>query len=190
VPREAVEEFVARLRSSGTGSSFGSTPTRTSADSGSPRSSRRTSRSSTRRVSNRLEALYVVALTTGMREGELLGLRWTDVDLDEAALHVTRRLKRRTSRHQVLLVAPAVQALKFRREHQDDERRQASQAWDDRGLVFPNTIGRPIDPSNFLLRSFYRLLKQADLPRDALPRPTPQRRDTAAQYGRASEDRQ
>jgi integrase len=46
---------------------------------------------------DRLEALYVVGLTTGIREGELLGLRWADVDLDEAALHVTRRLKRRTS---------------------------------------------------------------------------------------------
>ncbi len=43
---------------------------------------------------NRLEALYVVALTTGMREGELLGLRWADVDLDSGAFHVVRRLRR------------------------------------------------------------------------------------------------
>jgi integrase len=77
---------------------------------------------------DRLEALYVVALTTGMREGELLGLRWADVDLDQGALHVTRRLKRRTSRRQVLLVAPAVEALKLHRDRQDEERRGPGRA--------------------------------------------------------------
>jgi integrase len=55
---------------------------------------------------DRLEALYIVALMTGMREGEPLGLRWADVDLDGGALHITRRLKRRTSRRQVLFVVP------------------------------------------------------------------------------------
>jgi integrase len=114
---------------------------------------------------NRLEALYVVGLTTGMREGELLGLRWADVDLDGGALHITRRLKRRTSRRQVLLVARAVQALKLHQHRQEEERRRAGPTWHDQGLVFPNTIGRPINPSNFLRRSFHPLLKQADLPR-------------------------
>jgi integrase len=95
---------------------------------------------------DRLEALYVVALTTGMREGELLGLHWADVDLDAGAFHVTRRLKRRTSRRQVLLVRVAVQALKLHQERQEEERRRAGSTWDDRGLVFPNTIGRPINP--------------------------------------------
>jgi integrase len=42
---------------------------------------------------NRLEALYVLAVTAGLRIGELLGLRWEDIDLDSEALHV-----RRTSR--------------------------------------------------------------------------------------------
>ncbi len=114
---------------------------------------------------NRLEALYVVALTTGMREGELLGLRWADVDLDEGALYLTRRLKRRTSRRQVLLVAVAVEALKLHRDRQDEERRRAGPTWHDEGLVFPNTIGRPINPSNFLRRDFYPLLEDAGLPR-------------------------
>ncbi len=114
---------------------------------------------------NRLEALYVVALTTGMREGELLGLRWADVDLDAGAFHVTRRLKRRTSRRQVLLVGVAVQALKLHQERQEEEHRRAGSTWGDKGLVFPNTIGRPINPSNFLRREFYPLLEAAGLPR-------------------------
>jgi integrase len=113
---------------------------------------------------DRLEALYMVALTTGMREGELLGLRWTDVDLDGGALRVVRKLKRRTSRRQVLLVAPAVEALKLHRDRQE-ERQRAGSTWHEEGLVFPNTIGRPINPSNFLRRSFYPLLEAAGLPR-------------------------
>jgi integrase len=112
-----------------------------------------------------LEALDVVALTTGMREGELLGLHWADIDLDAGAFHVVRRLKRRTSRRQVLLVGVAVQALKLHQERQEEERRRAGSTWDDRGLVFPNTVGRPINPSNFLRREFYPLLKKASLPR-------------------------
>jgi integrase len=114
---------------------------------------------------NRLHALYVVALTTGMREGELLGLRWADVDLDAGAFHVTRRLKRRTSRRQVLLVAIAIQALKLHRERQEQERRRAGSTWAGEDLVFPNTVGRPVNPSNFLRREFYPLLEAAGLPR-------------------------
>jgi integrase len=113
----------------------------------------------------RLEALYVVALTTGMREGELLGLRWADLDLDQGALYLTRRLKRRTSRRQVLLVAVAVEALKLHRDRQGEERRRAGDRWEDSDLVFPNTVGRPINPSNFLRREFYPLLEDAGLPR-------------------------
>jgi integrase len=100
-----------------------------------------------------------------MREGELLGLRWADVDLDAGAFHVTRRLKRRTSRRQVLLVAIAIQALKLHRERQEQERRRAGSTWAGEDLVFPNTVGRPVNPSNFLRREFYPLLEAAGLPR-------------------------
>jgi integrase len=100
-----------------------------------------------------------------MREGELLGVRWADVDLDQGALYLTRRLKRRTSRRQVLLVAVAVEALKLHRDRQDEERRRAGDRWEDNDLVFPNTVGRPINPSNFLRREFYPLLEKAGLPR-------------------------
>jgi integrase len=74
---------------------------------------------------------------TSMREGDLLGLRWADVDLDASAFHVTRKLKRRTSRRQVLLVGVAVQALKLHHDRQDDERRHAGSTRHREGLVFP-----------------------------------------------------
>ena len=104
----------------------------------------------------------MVALATGVREGEL---RWGDVNLGEGAFYVTRRLKRRTSRRQVLLVADAVEALKLHQERQAGERRRAGESWEDNGLVFPDTLGRPINPSNFLGRDFYPLLARAGLPR-------------------------
>jgi integrase len=114
---------------------------------------------------DRLEALYVLALTTGMRQGELFGLRWADVDLTAGALHLVKQLKTSTSRRQVLLVAVAAEALAAHRARQHDERRRLGPAWDDHDLVFPNSLGRPLHTSNFLRRDFYPLLERAGLPR-------------------------
>ena len=52
---------------------------------------------------DRLEALYVTAISTGMRQGELLGLRWQDVDLERRRLQLVRQLKTRQSRRAVVL---------------------------------------------------------------------------------------
>lgn len=114
---------------------------------------------------DRLEALYVVAITTGMREGELFGLRWTDVNLRTGWLRLTRQLKTKSSRRQVLLPRIVVEALTAHDERQAQERELVGTAWEDNGLVFPNTIGRPINVSNFLPRDFYPLLERAGLPR-------------------------
>lgn len=114
---------------------------------------------------DRLEALYVLALTSGMRQGELLGLRWQDVDLPAGSVSVVRQLKTETSRRPVLLTRKGVAALRRHRAAQDAERRQAGTAWDDHDLVFSNTVGRPINPRNLLRRSFYPLLARAGLRR-------------------------
>jgi integrase len=113
---------------------------------------------------DRLEALYILALTSGMREGELFGLRWADVDLAAGALHLVKQLKTRSSRRQVLLVSVAADALARHLARQRAERQLLGPAWEDHGLVFPNTVGRPLHTSNFLQRNFYPLLKRAGLP--------------------------
>jgi integrase len=114
---------------------------------------------------DRLEALYVLAITAGMRQGELFGLRWADVNLQAGSVRLVRQLKTKSSRRQILLPRIAVEALTSHHKRQGEERRLAGTAWENNGLVFPNQVGRPINPSNFLPRDFYPLLKRAGLPR-------------------------
>lgn len=134
---------------------------------------------------DRLEALYVVAVTTGMREGELLALRWTDVDLDGCVAWVRRSVQRskagaaegrksglvmvepktKKSRRCVALSNVAVRALRAHRARQVEERLVVGEEWADLDLVFPNRLGRPIEAGD-LLNAFYRpLLARAGLPR-------------------------
>jgi integrase len=129
-------------------------------------------------VGDRLEALYVLALTTGMREGELLALRWQDVNLAAATLQVRATLqclggrlelaepKSARSRRRIALSAVAVTALQHHWERQQAERQLLGPVWDTASdLVFPNSIGKPINPSNLVCREFHPLLKKAGLPR-------------------------
>ncbi len=129
---------------------------------------------------DRLEALYVLAVTTGMRVGELLGLCWSDVDLDKAVALVTQSLqesaagsgtfilgqpKTSHSRRRIMLSQTAVQSLLAHRERQGEERRRCADLWDSRyHLVFPNTLGRPMHPSHLREREFHPLLLRAGLP--------------------------
>ncbi len=131
----------------------------------------------------RLEALYVVALTTGMREGELLALKWDAVDLDGAVRRgrpslAVRATLRRTksgfvfeepktagSRRTVTLPDAAVAALRRHRLAQKEERIKRGATWEDVGLVFANEVGRPIEAGNLLHRQFYPLLAKTGLRR-------------------------
>jgi integrase len=114
---------------------------------------------------DRLEALYVLAITTGMRQGELLGLRWQDVDLQRRRLQLVRQLKTRQSRRAVVLPELAATALVDHHDRQAAEREQQGAGWEEHGLVFPNTVGGPLDPHNLRQRSFFPLLDRAGLPR-------------------------
>jgi integrase len=124
----------------------------------------------------RFEALYVAAVHTGLRQGELLGLRWTDVDLDAVSprLSVRRSLKvtddgldfgppkNKASRRSVPLNSTTVAALRAHRARQYEER-LASPKWRDHDLVFPNRIGGPVAHNNLYTREYMPLLKRAGL---------------------------
>jgi integrase len=109
-----------------------------------------------------LEAFIVLGLMTGLRPGELLGLRWSDVDLDARTLDVTGSLKRegstlrlgdakrgiRRSRRRLDLPERAVEALRAHRARQREQRLLVGPDWQDHGVVFPSEVGTPIGPSN------------------------------------------
>lgn len=113
---------------------------------------------------DRLEALYVLALTTGMRQGELFRLRWQDVDLEGRTLSVRGETKTAKSRRQVQLSDIAVAALRRHAGRQGDECRLAGSEWQETGLVFTNTVGRALLTANLTQRSFRPLLERAGLP--------------------------
>jgi len=124
---------------------------------------------------HRLEALYIVALLLGLREGEVLGLRWIDIDFTAHTLRVGQTVQRVSGR---LLLAPpktesskrllplpmkVERALARHAERQEEERAAWGEGWNAAGLVFPSTAGTPIEPRN-LVRHFKTLLQRADLP--------------------------
>ncbi|TWV34720.1 site-specific integrase [Streptomyces misionensis] len=124
---------------------------------------------------DRLHALYEIALRTGLRKGELLGLRWEDLDLDCGTASVHRSLQRtrtggltvlhtktRASERRIALPTECIHSLKTHQERQLEERRAAGTEWAETGLVFTTPTGSPLDPSN-LARRFRRLLRRAGL---------------------------
>jgi integrase len=123
----------------------------------------------------RLEALYTVALVLGLRQGEALGLKWADVDLEAGTLRVRCQLqkiegkwefpepKSKKSRRMVALPPFAVAALREHRLRQLEERLRLGDAWSDWGLVFPSAVGTPLEGSN-VSKQFKRILKRAGLP--------------------------
>jgi integrase len=123
----------------------------------------------------RLEALYVLAVTAGLRVGELLGLKWEDVDLDTVTLRIRRTRSQARSGptfttpkngkgRSIKLTRRAVEALKSHRVAQNVERLKAGSLWQDNNLVFSTTTGKPLDFRNLATASFKPLLKKAGLP--------------------------
>lgn len=125
---------------------------------------------------DRLEALYLLAIHTGMRRGELLGLKWDDVDFDGSTVRVRRTLTRKgtgyvlggpktkKSRRTVRLTQRAVGALRSHRARQSEKKLGTGASYHDQGLVFAGERGGIINPSNLRQRSFMPLLERAELP--------------------------
>jgi integrase len=123
---------------------------------------------------HRNEALYALMLSTGLRRGEALGLKWTDFDEVEGILRVTRQLQRREtglvlidtktalSRRSVNLAAPMVELLRVRQKEQQMELEDLYGEGVSSEFIFTSAVGTPVDPRN-LLREFKGLCKKAGL---------------------------
>ncbi len=117
--------------------------------------------------------LFYLAIVTGMRQGELLALKWKNVDLDRGVIEVVANLRRipgggleigkpktKTSIRSITIGSESVQVLKDHQNRIDEEKQKES--WKENDLVFPSTLGTAIDPSNILKR-FRKALKDAGL---------------------------
>lgn len=125
----------------------------------------------------RMEARWVIALALGLRQGEALGLRWEDVDLDDRVLRVRQAMQRvkgqglvfgepksKKSKRDIALDPNVVAILKAHKKAQTAERLAAGSAWEDYGLVFTQVNGKPIDQGRDNKR-WLALLEKADVPR-------------------------
>lgn len=123
----------------------------------------------------RFHPLYVVAATLGLRRGELLGLRWCDIDMDDATIHVRQTVQRvggelvvegtKTRASSAVVPLPKItrSAILARRRVWADERATAGECWQDHDLVFCTQVGTPLEP-RALNRDFDKLRLRAGLP--------------------------
>ena len=128
-------------------------------------------------TNHRWYALYYLAIATAMRECELLGLKWEDVDLENKTLQVKRQLqyivgegliftepKSDSSLRLLSIPEKAIKVLYMHSEKQQAIKDLAGNRWEEYGLVFTTNIGTPINPRN-LLRHFHSSLADINLPR-------------------------
>ena len=128
-----------------------------------------------------LTPMITIALFTGLRIGELCGLRWQDIDITQKQLRVRQTVswvhksgererswlfgepKTEKSSRTLSLSPSAIAALTTQKERQRFKERAAGNRWNNLGLVFTTDVGTPLDHSN-LTRRLHKLQKAADLP--------------------------
>jgi len=126
---------------------------------------------------DRLHALYELALRTGLRKGELLGLRWEDLDLDGGTASIRRTLQRtnsagltalptktQSSERRIALPTECLRSLEQHRDRQRQEREAAGTGWKASDYVFTRPDGSPIEGVT-VTRHFNTFLRRATLRR-------------------------
>jgi integrase len=124
-----------------------------------------------------LEPMLILALTTGLRRGELFALRWSDIDVSHGIMQIRRTANRyagygfvendpktKRSRRNIILSDVALQALQDQRALRDKIKTKAGERWKEQDLVFPSRSGGFFDPDT-LVKHFHLLLDKAGLPR-------------------------
>ncbi|SNX61868.1 site-specific recombinase XerD [Streptomyces sp. TLI_55] len=120
-----------------------------------------------------LYAAFVLAIAMGLRRGEIVGLRWSDLDLDNRVLYVRQQTQRRRGvlydddpksrrRRAVPLPALCIAPLRWHRMRQAAARAKAGETWQESAHVFTTRTGRPVEPRN-VYRSFTRVAQSAGL---------------------------
>ncbi|MED4919273.1 tyrosine-type recombinase/integrase [Geobacillus thermodenitrificans] len=124
-----------------------------------------------------MEIPYLLAIFTGMRRGEVLGLKWDDVDFENKKIRIKRSLcfvsgkglifkepKTKKSKRQISISQHVVNVLKKHKQKQEFQKEKLGTQYQDNNLIVCTDDGKPLDPRN-LLRQFYRLIEEANVPR-------------------------
>jgi integrase len=125
---------------------------------------------------NRNEVLYHLAVVTGLRQSELLALHWVDLNWQDRTLKIQRQLKRddhdngfytspktKAGKRIIVLGAVTIQKLREQFDRVQEERRAVGERWQENDLMFPSTVGTPINQMN-LYRSFKGFIREVGLP--------------------------
>lgn len=126
-------------------------------------------------MESRYYIAFMLALTTGMRQGEILGVRWKDIDMENGILYVIQTLdhsgkkltpstKTKNGKRSVSLPDETIFALKRHMKLIAEDKRSAENLYQDHDLVVCTSVGTPTSPRN-LCRSFYNLIKKANVKR-------------------------
>ncbi len=126
--------------------------------------------------SEQMRLLLWVAVVTGLRQGELLGLKWSDLDWTSRRIQVQRQVQRRkgvglvfcepksaSGRRVIVLGKSTIEKLREYKNNQAKESILLGEKWHENGLIFPSPIGTPLDPSN-VLKTYKDCLNRAGLP--------------------------
>jgi len=128
---------------------------------------------------DRWSALFILALATGLRPSEYLGLKWSDIDLERGVINVQRSLHWRSykagdwyfaepktprSRRRIPLPSSVLRSLVEHRRHQAEERLKAGPDYKNLDLVFATGEGQPLIRLNIVQKHFKPILERAELP--------------------------
>ncbi|HVB62482.1 MAG: tyrosine-type recombinase/integrase [Ktedonobacteraceae bacterium] len=131
-----------------------------------------------------IEPIVTLALATGMRLGELMGLKWQDIDMKEGTLHIQRILSRvptklqhdgrkgyveaapktKKSRRPLIIASFALKVLEQHRERQQEAKKKADDRWIENDFIFCTSIGTCLNPYYNIRKPLKLLLKEAELP--------------------------
>lgn len=126
---------------------------------------------------SRNKGLYHLAIVTGSRQGELFGLQWSDLMWNSGLLYIKRQVQRvpgqgwkfiepktKSGRRSIMLGESTLQILREQLLQQQVHKTKAGDRWQENNLMFPSSVGTPLNPSNLRL-DFIRTLETSGLPR-------------------------